>query len=175
MGVQGLSRPEVSEYPAGFGKYVALVPEGDVLAFLEGQLGEALGLLRGLTEAEGMRVDAPYAWSVKEVVGHITDAERIFAYRLLRIGRGDGTPLASFDENAYVKQADFGRCAMGELVEEFELARRSHLLLMRHMGAEAWGREGNVCGHRATARAFPYVMAGHAKHHLDILRKRLGR
>ena len=169
------SRPVVGEYGPGFGKYIGLVPEGDVLGFLEGQLGEFLGLLAGMTEVEAMTVHAPYGWTIKQVVGHMTDCERIFGYRALRIGRNDATPLASFDENAYMEHAAFDGVPIGELVGAFELVRRGHLMLFRHFGDEAWIRVGVVNGHPATTRAFAYAIAGHAKHHLDILHKRLGK
>jgi hypothetical protein len=168
-----IARPESTEYAPDFGKYIALIPEGDIPSYLESQLTEFLGLLRGLSESESLVHHSPYTWSIKQVVGHMSDSERIFGYRALRIARNDSTPLPSFDENAFVQAANFDRLPFAELLAEFELVRRSHLLLFRHLEPEAWLRSGTVSNHRASVRAFAYVIAGHAKHHLDILHKRL--
>lgn len=170
-----IRRPAATEYAPAFGNYVRLAPEGDVPAFLEGQLEELLGLLGGLSEKQSLARHAPYTWSVKEVVGHIADCERIFGYRLLRIARKDATPLASFDENTYMSAAEFDRWPFAELLKEFDYIRRSHLLLLRNLPPDAWTRIGVVNDHPMSVRAMAFVLAGHAKHHLDILHKRLGR
>jgi hypothetical protein len=167
------NRPETNECGQGFGTYIRLVPDGDVLAFLESQLADLLKLAGGVSERESLVHHAPYTWSIRQVVGHMTDCERIFGYRALRIARNDATPLASFDENAFMQAANFDRLPIRELSDEFELVRRSHLCLFRHLEAEAWLRWGVVNNHPMTARAFVYAIAGHAKHHLDILHRRL--
>ena len=168
-----VERPEESEYGPDFGRYVRLTPEGDVLAFLEAQLDELLILLGKLPEAESLVRHAPYTWTIKQVVGHMTDCERIFGYRALRIARADATPLPGFDENEYMKAVDFNGYPLAELVREFEHVRRSHSLLFRHLEPAAWLRRGVVRGGPASTRAFAYVIAGHAKHHLDIMKSRL--
>ncbi len=168
------SRPDSTEYAPGFGEYVALVPEGDVVQFLETQLAELLGVLQGMGEAEAMAVHAPHAWTIKQAVGHMTDCERIFGYRALRIARNDVTPLPPFDQNRFMQFSNFNRWPVEALAGEFELVRRGHIALFRHLDEAAWLRVGVVGGHAATTRAFLYAIAGHAKHHLDILHKRLG-
>ena len=167
-------RPDEHEYAPGFGNYIRLVPDGDILQTLEQQLGEMLALLGPLGEAQSLALHAPYTWTLKQVVGHMTDCERIFGYRALRLARNDGTPLPGFDENHYMRFVDFNAWPMPELLEEFAFVRRSHLHLFRHFTPEAWLWRGTVIDHSATARALAYAMAGHAKHHLDIARKRLG-
>ena len=97
------TRPDVSEYGANFGQYIQLVPAGDIQALLATQLADLLALVSGLSDQQSLVHHAPYTWSIKQVVGHITDCERIFGYRALRIARGDATPLASFDENEYMR------------------------------------------------------------------------
>lgn len=169
-----LSRPQPGEYEPDFGDYIGLPPDGDLMAFLDVQLAELRGLLGSLSEAESLHKHAPYTWSIRQVVGHMNDCERVFGHRVLRIARDDKTPLTSFDQTAYMQNSDFDRWPLGELLDEFEHVRRSHLLLFRHLAPEAWLRRGTVIGHPATARAFAWVIAGHAKHHLDILHKRLG-
>jgi hypothetical protein len=169
------TRPEPSEYAAGFGKYIQLVPEGDIVATLETQLDGFLQVMADVPESAGLAVHAPYSWTIKQVVGHITDCERVFGHRALWLARRGGAPLASFDENEFMQAAEFNRWPLAELVAEFEHFRRGYLLFFRHLAPDAWTRGGTVCDHPATVRAFAYVMAGHAQHHLEILRRRLGR
>jgi hypothetical protein len=169
------NRPNPTEHAPGFATYINKVPDGDIQLFLTAQLAEFLKLLTGLSEKESLTKHAPYTWTIKQVVGHITDTERVFGHRALWIARNDTTPLATFDETAFMTAATFDRQPMPELVEEFEHVRKSHLLLFKHLTPEAWLRRGTVCEHPATVRAFAWAIAGHAKHHLDILHKRLGR
>ncbi|HEV3448117.1 MAG TPA: DinB family protein [Gemmataceae bacterium] len=168
-----MARPEPSEYAAYFGKYVALVPEDDIVPAMEKELEQTLTLLRSVPEKEALVHHAPYTWSIKEVVGHLTDTERIFGYRALRIARGDTTPLPGFDENAYAQAAAFDRCPLPELIAEFEAVRRSHLWLFRHLPNEAWTRKGVANDNSITVRALAYNILGHERHHTAIVRKRL--
>jgi DinB superfamily len=167
------SRPTADEYAPPFDPYIKLVPEGDILEKLDEQLGRLQALLKPLSEAQALTLHAPYTWSLKQVVGHLTDCERIFGYRALRLGRNDATPLPGFDENQFMQFADFNTWPMPELLEEFSLVRRGHLQLYRHLTADAWQRRGTVIDHPMTPRALAYVMAGHAEHHLAIIKKRL--
>lgn len=168
-------RPAPDEYAPDVDPYVRLVPAGDVLQSLEEQLGRTQALLRPLGDAESLAVHPPYTWTLKQVVGHVIDCERIFGYRALRVARKDATPLPGFDENQFMQFVDFNALPMSELLEEFAFVRRGHLLLLRHLSPEAWQWRGTVNGHPATPRALAYVMAGHAEHHLAIVKKRLGR
>ncbi len=167
------ARPDTAEYSPAVSDYIRLVPDGDLLAILAAQLDHYEQLLGGLTDEQALVRHPPYTWSIKQVVGHLADCERVFGYRAMRLARNDATPLAGFDENAFVVNSDFDRCGIGELLAEFALARRSHLLLVRHWEPDAWTRASVVNGHRMTARAVVCVMAGHAQHHLHILRQRL--
>jgi hypothetical protein len=168
-----MQRPRSSEYAVAYGSYVALVPEDDIVKVLEKQLAELLTLLRPVSEDQGNLRHPPYSWSVKEVVGHLTDAERIFGYRALRFARGDATPLPGFDENTYARAGDFDRCRLGEQVEEFECVRLSHLWLFRHLPEAAWTRTGEANGSAVSVRALAYIMAGHVRHHTASVRRRL--
>ncbi len=167
-------RPAADEYPPFYAGYVGHVPEGDLLARLERQSRETPARLRSLgPEAARLRY-APDKWSVIEVVGHLADSERIFAYRALRIARGDATPLAGFDQNAYVAAGNFEQRAFAEVLEEFELVRRGTLALLRSFDDAAWQRRGVANNHPVSARALAYVIAGHELHHLAILRTHYG-
>lgn len=167
-----IRRPGPSEHLPYYGKYVALVPDGDILATLEGQVGETLELLRGLSEERALFRYGPEKWSVKEVVGHVADTERVFAQRALRFARNDATPLPGFDENEYVRNAHFDRCPLGGLLDEFESVRRATVLLFRHLEDQAWDRRGLANNAEVSVRALAWIAAGHERHHRTILRER---
>lgn len=169
-----MPRPEPTEYAPFFAGYVGLVPEADVLPAMAAQLDETLAFLRGVSEAQSAVVHPPYTWTLKEVIGHVSDGERVFGYRALRFGRADTTPLAPFDENLFARSANFNRLALADVVGEWEAARRSNLYLFRNLPAEAWARTGPVSADPVSVRALAYIVVGHARHHLAILRKRLG-
>lgn len=173
MSAPALMRPDIDEYSSQMGNYVQLVPAGDLLAILEAQLDDLTRLVDSLSDEQSLVRHAPYTWSIKQVVAHLIDCERVFGYRALRIARNDATPLAGFDDNAYMRFSDPDRWPISELVAEFEFARRSHLLMIRHFEADAWLRRGQVNDHPLTVRAMVCVMAGHVQHHLSILHKRL--
>jgi DinB superfamily len=168
-----MHRPASSEYAPAHAAYVDLVSEDDIVSVLEEQLGAVEALLGPLPEEEGNVRHAPYTWSIKDVVGHLIDCERVFGYRTLRFARGDATPLAGFDENLYAPAAESDRCRLGELLAEFESLRRSHIWFFQHLPEAAWTRTGVANGNTVSVRALAYIMAGHVRHHLAILRRRL--
>jgi hypothetical protein len=170
-----MQRPSSTEFAPYYSKYVALVPEDNVLPVLEKQLEEMLAFLRPVPEEQGNVRHPPYTWSIKQVVGHLTDSERVFGYRALRFSRGDATPLPGFDENEYARGAESDRCPLRDLVSEFEFVRRSHLWLFRNLPDAAWTRSGEANGNPISVRALAYVLAGHVRHHLAILRQRLSK
>jgi hypothetical protein len=150
-----------------------LVPEEDIQRALIEQQDEVRLLLQDVSDEVARTRHPPYTWSVKEVLGHILDAERIFGIRALRFGRSDPSPLPSFDENAYVPPANFNRRPLSSILEEFLLVRQSYVLMFRYLDESAWGRSGVASNASVTVRALAYIMVGHARHHLAILRKRL--
>ena len=170
---QGIvERPSSSEYSAAFEGYVSLVPEADVMAALaqqKGELARALSPVRG--EAERYRY-ADGKWSIRELVGHVIDSERIFGYRALCIARGEAASLPGFDENAYAANAPYGDYPLADLLAEFEQVREGHLFLFRHLSREAWLRVGTANANPLSVRALAFVTVGHARHHLAILRER---
>jgi uncharacterized damage-inducible protein DinB len=165
-------RPDPSEYLPYYEKYISLFPAGDILATLERELETTLSLLRSLSPEQADFRYAPDKWSVKEVVGHVIDTERIFAYRAMRFARNDQTPLAGFDENEYVPAAKFGGRGLGDLATEFEHVRKANLFLFRGMDDEAWRRQGTANHAAVSVRALAYIIAGHEIHHREILRTR---
>src|ERR1043166_3155024 len=128
-------RPGAEEHAPFYGKYIALVPEGDLLSALQEQNVETVRLLRAAPSAKADFAYAPGKWTVKEVIGHLIDAERVFAYRALRFARSDATDLPGFDENTYVPAGQFGRRTLGDLLDEFEVVRASSVHLAKHLDA----------------------------------------
>ena len=170
-----MSRPEPSEYALHYGNYIRLVEEEDIVEAMRSELARTLELLRDVPEQESLIRHPPYTWSVREVVGHLIDSERVFGYRALRFARGDATPLPGFDENAYAAAGAFDRRSLASLRDEFDFLRRSHVGLFASLPEEAWDRRGTANNAEITVRALAYVLVGHERHHVAILRKRLGR
>jgi hypothetical protein len=170
------SRPAVGEYAPSLAGYIARVGEGeDIMAALATQLDEILAWLGGIPDARGDYRYAPDKWSIKEVVGHLSDTERVFAYRALRFGRGDATPLPGFDDQAYVPELRATDRTLGDMAEEWSHVRRATLALYRHLPPDGWIRRGIASDQPISVRALAYVIAGHARHHLETLESRYAR
>jgi hypothetical protein len=167
-----LPRPAADESAPFYHGYIEKVPGEQVGEYLAAQPGEVERLLAPLDDAAARFRYAPDKWSVKEVLGHLCDSERIFAYRLLRIGRADATPLPGFEENAYVPPADFDARPLAELLREFQAIRASTLTLAEGLPSAAWERRGQASGKSISTRALAYIMVGHVTHHLGVLRDR---
>lgn len=172
MSVNLAERPAATEFAPYYAGYVASVPEGDLLETMERQLGELHALPDLFPEERGDHAYAPGKWTVKEVLGHCADTERIFAYRLLRVARGDRTPLPGFDQDEYVPSAGSAARSVRSLVDELVAVRHATLALARGLPAEAWGNTGVASGFDVSARALGYITAGHLAHHLTVLRER---
>ncbi len=166
--------PAADEYGSYFGRYISLVDSGDIVAALERQLPESLRLFRRVTEERSLYRYETGKWSVKEVLGHISDTERILSYRALRIGRGDITPLPGFEQDDFVRGASFDSIPWPDLIAEFEAVRGATLHLCRGFTPEAWLRRGTASGVGMTARALAYTIAGHELYHRDSLIERYG-
>ena len=167
-----VERPPATEYASAFERYVSRVPEGDVVAALARQIDEVIG---GFDKARGAAERYRYApdkWSVREMVGHMVDTERIMGYRAVCVARGEAASLPGFDENAYVANASFDECPLRELLEEFAQVREGHLAFFRHLSPEAWQRKGLANANPISVRALAYVMAGHPRHHLGVFQER---
>jgi DinB superfamily len=172
MSAPTVDRPASSEYAPYYAGYIARVPEGNVLALLETQISETLSFLRAQGEAWAGTRYAPGKWSVKEVVGHLCDTERIMSYRALRIAREDRTPLPGFEQDDYVRTAHSDRRSLADLLEDFATVRAATLHLFRSFDADAWTRSGIANSLEISVRALAYIIAGHERHHLEIVRTR---
>jgi hypothetical protein len=168
-----VGHPEQTEYAPFYGRYVQLVTEEPLLA-LESQGRKTQALIAGLTDAQAGHRYAEGKWTVRDVVGHMADVERVMSYRALRIARGDATPLPGFDENPYADMAGADRRPIGDLAAELAAVRSATLALFRGLDAEAWRRRGVVNDNPVSVRALAHIIAGHERHHGEILRTRYG-
>ena len=164
--------PEPSEYQSYYAKYISLVQADEITDALDQQLTESLGMLCRISEAKSLHRYEPGKWSIKELLGHLIDSERIFTYRALRFARKDHTPLSGFDQDPYVAAGAFDTRPWSELVAEFEHVRRSTILFFRGLQPEAARRAGVANNAPITVRALAYVIAGHELHHMAILREK---
>jgi uncharacterized damage-inducible protein DinB len=167
-----IPKPDASEFLAYYGKYIDQVQGDDALQALQTQLPETLTLVRGLAEGQGGHRYAPGKWSIRQVLAHVIDAERIFAYRALRISRGDPTPLASFDENAYAENAGADARTLADLADELEHLRLANVALLRALDDETLARRGTASDAEVSVRALAWIIAGHELHHRTLLRER---
>jgi hypothetical protein len=165
-------RPKPGEYKPYFDRYISLIPGNDVVGTLEKQLPKTVALLSARSDEDGNLRYAPDKWTVKDIVGHMNDTERIMAYRALRIARNDQTPLAGFEQDDYVKGGPFADLRLADLVEEFKIVRAGSLALFRHLRGSDWTRRGTVDGKEITVRALAYIIAGHELHHRHFLEER---
>ena len=167
-----LSRPSADEYFEYYGTYISLVPDGDVRDILRSQLSETIAVLSRVPDAKANKAYGPGKWTLKESLLHMCDAERVFGYRMVRIARGDTTPLPGFDQEAWVPHSCANDRAMANLLMEFAAIRASTLALVDSISPEGWLRKGSASGHEISARALAYIAAGHERHHMKIFRER---
>ena len=165
-------KPQAGEYGLHFGKYIELISGPDIIGPLRTQFAASMSTLHAVSEADSLKRYAEGKWSLREVVGHVTDTERIMAYRALRIARNDATPLPTFDQDAYINAAKFDERTWPGLLDEWDSTRRSNLMLFEGLPDEAWTRMGTASGHSISVRALAYIIAGHELHHMRIVRER---
>ena len=146
--------------------------KGSVLAALSHQVDEIQIALGKLSDEQALFRDAPREWSIKEVLGHLNDVERVFSYRLLRISRNDPAPLAGFEQNDYVREAGFDNHPLQDMLQEFEFLRRANILAIKNMSEEAVLRQGTASGYTVSARTLIYMMVGHVDHHMASLHEK---
>ncbi|MFZ0758954.1 MAG: DinB family protein [Candidatus Sulfotelmatobacter sp.] len=167
-----VARPQPGEYAPYYDRYISLVRGEDILGTLDEQRRQTMLLLCGRDDDDGDFRYAPGKWSAKEVLGHVCDTERIFAYRALRIARADSTPLEGFEQDDYVRNGPFAQRPLADLVEDFIAVRRATLSLLRNLDEAAWMRRGIANKNEVTVRALAYIIAGHELHHRRILEEK---
>lgn len=168
-----ITQPQETEFASFYAGYIAKVSTMGPVALLENQL-DAFDVLRKIPADESNHRYGHDKWSVKEVVGHVADAERVFSYRLLRIARADQTPLAGFDENAWAKTAPHAARRLSDIADELIAVRRATITLVASLDKAALSRTALANNKSVSARAICWIIPGHAQHHLDVLRERYG-
>ncbi|CAN5818783.1 DinB family protein [soil metagenome] len=166
------SRPEVDEYAPYFARYIARVETGDIVASLSRQGTDLSYFFTALSDETLCFRYAPGKWTIREVIGHLSDTERVMSYRLLCIARGDQSIFPGFDENSYVATGNFTQRSKDSLIAEFQVVRSATLALLESLDGFAWTRVGHANGALISVRALAWIIAGHADHHLEILRER---
>jgi len=169
-----MERPNENEYAPFYAGYVALVAEDDIVTVLEEQRPEIFQLAAAVAPERETYRYADGKWSIRELFGHLTDAERLFGYRAFCISRGDQTSLPGWDENEYMATATFDRRPLFQITREFSMLRNGNLAFLRTLDDEAWRRMGTANGNPVSVRANAYIMAGHLRHHLNVLGERYG-
>jgi hypothetical protein len=165
-------RPKADEHLAYYSTYIDRVPDGDIVEILERQTPEVLAFLRGIPESRADYRYAPEKWSIRQMVGHLSDGERVFQYRAWRFSRADETPVPGFEENHYVANGPFEKVTMSDLIDELEHLRRATIHQFKNMDEAAMSRRGVANGAEVSVRAVAWIMAGHIDHHMQILRDR---
>ena len=167
-------RPTEAEFAPFFAGYVALVPELDIIEVLEAQRSEVRALAAAVPPDRESFAYAPGKWTIRQVFGHMGDAERVFGHRAFCVSRGEAAVLPSFDENTYVAAGPSAAISLAALASELDLVRATNLLVLQRLDEAAWQRVGRVSTGEATPRGIAYVMAGHVRHHFRVLRERYG-
>jgi hypothetical protein len=165
-------RPQSGEYAPYYERYISLVPGNDILAALDEQRRQTLLLLSARSEADGDLRYAPDKWSLKELLGHLNDTERIMSYRALRIARGDQTPIEGYEQDDYIRSSPFARRPLADLIEDYIAVRRATISLFRNLDEAAWMRRGVANKNEVSVRALAYIIAGHELHHRRIIEEK---
>jgi hypothetical protein len=167
-----MNRPEKTEYGEYYERYISLVPGSDIISELSAQPTQLQDIFVSMPEEKGAYAYADDKWTIKEVLSHLIDGERIFGYRALRISRGDETPIEGFEQDDYIEHSHANERSLADLLEEFNLLRRANLLVFNYLSDEDWERMGTASNSPVSVRALAYIMAGHVTHHVNILRER---
>ena len=167
-----MNRPQTNEFAPYYNNYISLITDEPITTVLEGQPGELSRLISGLPEEKGTYAYAEGKWTIKELLSHLIDGERIFAYRVLRISRGDKTPIEGFEQDGYIATSNANNRSFAELLEEFGLLRKANVLLVKNLSDESSRLMGTASDNPVSARALVYIMAGHVRHHQNILNER---
>lgn len=167
-----MNRPEKNEYAEFYAGYVGLVAEVNIVDALQNQVDDLKEVFSGISEEQGAFAYQTGKWTIKELLGHLIDGERVFSYRALRISRQDQTPLAGFEENSYVANADFGGRTIADMLEELTLLRQSNVIFFDNLSENAWLYSGMASDASVSVRALGYIMVGHVSHHINILQTR---
>lgn len=167
-----MKRPEKTEYAGYYETYISLVTETDIVSAMKDQTDELNNLFSNISDEKGLYAYEEGKWTIKELLGHLIDGERIFGYRAFRISRADKTPLSGFEQNPYIENANYNSVKLADLLEELTLARKSNVLFLRNLSPNDWDQIGVASENEVSVRALAYIMVGHIRHHIRILKER---
>ena len=167
-----MQRPEPSEHNEYYGLYIGKVPEGNIISILDQQLAQTLDTLSNLPPERADYAYEPGKWTIKEVMGHLIDTERVFAYRALHFARNDPAPMPSLEQDDWAGASNASARSLEDLLEEFAAVRKSNIALFKSFSDDMWMRRGTASGFEFTVRAFPYIIVGHEIHHRLLLQER---
>ena len=167
-----MQRPEKNEYAPHYETYIGKVPDRDIFDLLSQQIKTVQDVFKNISEEKSLFGYAQGKWTIKQLLGHVNDVERIFAYRALRFSRNDKTALPGFEQDEFINQSNFNNVKLSDLVDEFVKMRESNIAMFKNFSEEMWTRRGTASKNEMSTRAVPYVLFGHAQHHLDILKER---
>jgi DinB superfamily len=172
MGSKKTGRPDDSEFSPFYKGYISHVIEDDAVTALDAELAESLAFFRDIEEQQSKTSYGEGKWTIRQVLGHIVDTERVMSYRALRFARNDKTELPGFEQDDFIRGGSFNEISMGDMLREFEYLRRANILMFRNLATEAWDRRGSANGNQITVRALAYIIVGHEKHHRKIVKER---
>jgi hypothetical protein len=164
-----IARPSENEYASYYSNYISLISESDILSVLTMQIEEIAHLVKSVKPEQETYRYAPNKWSIREVLGHMIDCERVFGYRAFCISRGETTPLPSFDDNVYVVQSNYNTRKLQDIIIEFSIVRKSNLEFLCQLNDKEWIRLGTASNNPVSVRALSFIMAGHVRHHINVL------
>lgn len=167
-----MKRPETNEFAPYYDRYISLIDGDDVMPILSSQIAEIRSMMANLPEERGSYAYAEGKWTIKELLSHVIDGERIFSYRLLRISRGDKTPIEGFEQDDYIANSNANGRSFADLIDELDLQRRANLLMMTNVSEDGEKLMGTASDKPVSVRALAYMMAGHVTHHINILKER---
>ena len=169
-----MTRPQIDEAASYYSKYIDLVTSEDIVPVFESQMGETLQFLQRISEEQSLQSYAPGKWTIRELLNHVNDGERVFVYRAFWFARGFQDPLPSFDQDPAVQAAQANETSWADLVEEFRNVRLGTISFFKSLPEEAWMRTGVASDNPFTVRALAYIIAGHVVHHTQILKEKYG-
>lgn len=166
-------RPQPGEYHEYYSGYIECVPAGDLFEMLECQITDFQNTLQKISDEDASILHGSYTWTIKQVVGHLIDVEKLFGWRAHRFGCGDESPLPGMEQNPYIDALDYTQTTTKQLADELEFTRRSNLSFLRRLPTEAWDRSGIASGNSMSVRALAYILVGHINHHMQIVEQRV--
>jgi len=169
---KNMKRPNQEEYAPYYHRYIVLVPDGDIIKIMKKQIKELEKFCYGISPRKSLNRYAPDKWSIREVIGHIIDTERIMAYRALSIARNGQNNLPGFDQDEYVKNSNYNDIKLKNMVDEFCAVRTANIYLFKMLSEEVSERKGTTNNNPVSVRALAYIMAGHAAHHMNVIKEK---